>query len=146
MTTKELTSTTGVGTSGELTLDFPILTKPEQAMRLLVGADVDLFTLILPTFSIFFEVEQKKTVMAGPIPVSFGIGFGVNVDLTLAVGMDTAGYRDFARTGDEGDIGNGFFFYDVREGLQNTTGDFPSTKRGSRWTIPPNFRSALRSP
>ncbi len=119
---KEITKKAGVGASGGLILDFPILTKPEQAMRLLVGADVDLFTLILPTLTISFDFNKSQTIMAGPVPIAFGIGFSIDISVALAFGMDTAGYRDFARTDDKDDISNGFFFLDVREfqEIQNT--------------------------
>ncbi len=85
---KEVTKKGGASLDGGLILDFPILTKPEQAMRLLVGADVDLFTLILPTLTISFDFNKSQTIMAGPVPITFGIGLSIDISVTLAFGME----------------------------------------------------------
>lgn len=115
----------GVSFEGDIELDFPILSKPDQALRFLLGANVDLFTLDLP--KVQFDLSFELTFLVNPVPpVTVSVLFGLGLGLDFAFGMDTQGYREYGRSGNESDIANGWFALDVREFQQSflTSGEF----------------------
>ena len=97
--------------SDQLRLDFPILTNPSLLFDLLLGQDVDLFTLELPTFEVDASVRQFYPIPAFPI-LGAEVRGNVGAEIDFAFGYDTTGLRRFFNTGSVTSIADGFFLFD----------------------------------
>ena len=88
-------------------MQFPILDKPETAFGLLLGKNVDLFTMDNSTQNFALGTLDKFVPIARPLGFRFqGTG---NVRVEFDFGFDTAGIVQFAGSGDVVDILNGFY-------------------------------------
>ncbi|MEZ5302675.1 MAG: hypothetical protein R3F11_18870 [Verrucomicrobiales bacterium] len=88
-------------------IEFPILENPETAFGLLLGRDVDLFTMDNATQNLPLYDIDKFIRLVGPFGFRFkGMG---NVRLDFDFGFDTKGLIDFASSGEPLDILNGFY-------------------------------------
>jgi Tol biopolymer transport system component/Ca2+-binding RTX toxin-like protein len=90
-------------------IQFPILTDPSQAFRMLLGQDANLFSYDLPNLNFTFEYEQFFPIVS-VVGVNIKGQLGTAVDLTF--GYDTRGLKDFASSGKTADIFNGFYIDD----------------------------------
>jgi hypothetical protein len=90
-------------------IQFPILTDPSQAFRMLLGQDANLFSYDLPNLDFTFEYEQFFPIVS-VVGVNIKGQLGTAVDLTF--GYDTRGLKDFASSGKTADIFNGFYIDD----------------------------------
>ena len=96
----------GAGAAGK-GMQFPILDKPETAFGLLLGKNVDLFTMDNSTQNFPLGTLDKFVPIARPLGFRFqGTG---NVRVEFDFGFDTAGLVQFAGSGDVADILNGFY-------------------------------------
>ncbi|HPP02057.1 MAG TPA: calcium-binding protein, partial [bacterium] len=117
VTTKDPTglkkSVSGGASAGmDFLLDFPLLTNPLEALKLLTGEHPTLFLLDLPTFS--FDVNiSVEFVFWVPPKVAAGVYGGLGADIKVGFGYDTLGLEKFSRSGDKGDIWDGFFINDI---------------------------------
>ncbi|MEM9217104.1 MAG: DUF4347 domain-containing protein [Cyanobacteria bacterium P01_F01_bin.150] len=73
--------------------DIPLISNPFSAVDLLLGKDVALFTYDLPALEIGFEVDQSFPIFG---PISGLLEGAFNVELDLAFGFDTFGFRQWA--------------------------------------------------
>lgn len=88
-------------------MQFPILDQPETAFGLLLGKNVDLFTMDNSTQNFPLGTLDKFVPLARPLGFRFqGTG---NVRVEFDFGFDTAGLVQFAGSGDVVDILNGFY-------------------------------------
>jgi len=90
-------------------IQFPILTDPSQAFRMLLGQDANLFSYDLPNLNFTLEYEQFFPIVS-VVGVNIKGQLGTAVDLTF--GYDTRGLKDFASSGKTADIFNGFYIDD----------------------------------
>ncbi|MCW1886212.1 calcium-binding protein [Luteolibacter flavescens] len=88
-------------------LRFPILEEPETAFGLLLGKNVDLFTMDNATQQLPLYDIDEFIRLAGPLGFRFrGTG---NIRLDIDFGFDTKGLFDLAESGDPLDVFNGFY-------------------------------------
>ena len=104
----------GVSLSEGFDMDFALLSDPQRAMELLVGGNVDLFTLDLPRLTLDITFGASFSILTTP-PISVGFSGSLAISVDFAFGFDTQGYKDFISSGDPNDIGNGWFILDTRE-------------------------------
>lgn len=109
-------------------LSFPILENPIQAIRLLLGQNVDLFTLDLPTIDLSagFDADGNVTTPINiatlpilPVPlITAQINVAAQMIVDLAFGYDTSGLEAFAAGGFTNPllVFDGFFLDDQRSG------------------------------
>ncbi len=98
-------------TSGEGSIDFPILTDPNQLFQVLAG-NFDLATFVtydLPAFSFEFEYSQKFSIY-GPLFATLGGSVGATID--LGIGYDGLGLARYQASGRESDLFAGFYVSD----------------------------------
>ncbi len=88
-------------------LKFPILDNPQTAFGLLLGRNVDLFTMDNATQNIALYDLNEFVRLIGPLGIRLQ-GEG-NVRLDLDFGFDTHGLVQFAASGDPSQIFNGFY-------------------------------------
>jgi len=102
-------------------IQFPILTDPSQAFKLLLGQDADLFRLELPVLEFNFGFDSSFPIFPPFLVLGFEGNFsaGANIDF----GFDTYGIRQFADSGEIEDIFNGFYLDD--HGKQGSGVDLP---------------------
>jgi len=91
---------------------FPIVEKPFTAIGLLLGKDIPLVTWELPEFKFYTPYYQTGFIPLGPYLIPYGIKGTVATEGRFGVGFDTRGFRQFAKSGDAGDIFNGFYIND----------------------------------
>ncbi len=93
-------------------LAFPLLQDPTTAFGLLLGRDVSVFTLDLPSLGASFNVSQFFPIL-GPLGVRLSGAFDIQADFNF--GYDTAGFRQFATGGftTPGLVFNGFYISDT---------------------------------
>ena len=103
-------------------LTFPLIQNPINAFKLLLGKDVDLFLYDAPALGIDFGYNQS---LPTPIPGLFAeFGGRISAIADFAFGFDTTGINKFSRTGNFGDIFDGFFVSD-RVNPDGTGADIP---------------------
>jgi Ca2+-binding RTX toxin-like protein len=94
----------------KLKLGFPLL-DPKNVMGLLSGKIIDLFTLKLPILEL-----EKGIKRFFPLPILPMVGVelagSVSARAEFAFGFDTAGIKEFTKSGDVEDIFNGFYVFD----------------------------------
>nr|RNJ70892.1 MAG: DUF4347 domain-containing protein [Leptolyngbya sp. IPPAS B-1204] len=110
------------GSSGGLIKDFKRLSgikfnlfdSSSNAVKMLIGQPVTLFTYDLPELALNFSVQKEKTVT--PYPVVFSIGGGIGISADLAFGYDTFGLQQWAdadyATSQAARVFNGFYVSD----------------------------------
>ncbi len=76
-------------------LEFPILTNPMSAFKLLLGSQepVDLFTYDMPKFEFSIETPDFTFPVFGPVVAKFNGELGASIDIDF--GYDTQGLFDF---------------------------------------------------
>ena len=84
---------------GKPTIDFPILSNPLSAVKLLLGMDdpVDLVKVTLPVFELDFTASKTFYFAIGPVPVSVEVYMNVGATIKLAFGYDTLGIQHFLK-------------------------------------------------
>ena len=102
--------------------DIPVLTDPSEAVKLLLGADANLFSLNLPTIDLNWPVPIDATLIPA-IPGFIIPGLSLDLQATagitadLAFGYDTRGLEQFIQSVQAGnpiysDVFNGFYLGD----------------------------------
>ncbi len=104
--------TTRPRTEGSFKFEVPLLTDPTQAFKMLMGQfdSVTFFTADLPKFVFGFDYEVKFNIF-GPLFATLRGGFGAEID--LAFGYDGTGIANFQRSGNFGQVFDGFFISDT---------------------------------
>lgn len=90
------------GDSGGLIKDFKrisgvkfnLFDSSSNAVKMLIGQPVNLFTYDMPELSLNFSVQKEKTIEPYPVVVSIGGSVGISAD--LAFGYDTYGLQQWA--------------------------------------------------
>jgi Ca2+-binding RTX toxin-like protein len=103
-------------------LEFPLLERPETAMKLLLGQDVELFTFDAPRLGFDFHFDEFFRVL-GPFGVRLVGDFSAGAK--FAFGYDTNGIRQFADGGfsDPLVIFDGFYVSDTDQPDGSGTND-----------------------
>lgn len=101
---------------GETEISIPILDRPENALRLLLGQDITLVGIRLPEMEFRFEYSQFFPII-GPVGARFGGEAGGKVN--LGFGFDTYGLRN-----PDADFYEGFYVSDT-EGFDGYGADIP---------------------
>ncbi len=98
-------------TSGkDLSIKFPIIENPADAFKLLLGQDIDLVRVVLPSLRVGVPFPIVKVgPLIPPIPIFASIGGFIGAGIDLEFGFDTHGLRKFLETDDPLDIFSGFF-------------------------------------
>ena len=106
--TKRSSSSADAGIDGDFTLDFPIVTNPEAILAILLGQDVDLVTVDMPTFFVNATIEME-IVFYSPPPIFVVVKGSFSLEIDVDFGFDTSGLHTYAITGLPEDIGDGFY-------------------------------------
>jgi Ca2+-binding RTX toxin-like protein len=117
-------------------MQFPILDNPETAFGLLLGKNVDLFTMDNSTQNFSLGTLDKFVPIARPLGFRFqGTG---NVRVEFDFGFDTAGLVQFVNSGDVADILNGFYV-NVPVNAQNQPLPMAEFKANFKASLAANF-------
>ncbi|WP_088891375.1 DUF4347 domain-containing protein [Leptolyngbya ohadii] len=110
-------------------LKFHLFDTPSNAVRLLIGQPVNLFTYDLPELALNFSVEKEKTF--APLPVVGAVSGSIGISADLAFGYDTFGLQQWADADYPLDqttrVFNGFYISD-RENPDGTGEDVDEFK------------------
>ncbi|MCU0707478.1 MAG: hypothetical protein MUF23_04220, partial [Pirellula sp.] len=91
-------------------LHLPIIENPLSAIGWILGVDeAELITWDLPKASVSFPIGLEFPIFPGILASIFG---GLEVGFDFKVGLDTAGFEDFAKSRDFKDLFNGFYVSD----------------------------------
>ena len=95
-------------------IEFPIVENPFSAIGLLIGRDIPLVVWELPESKFYVPKYEGGFIPIPPtgFPLPYGIRTTVETEIRIGVGFDTRGFRQFAKSGDIGDIFNGFYIND----------------------------------
>lgn len=97
----------------QLGFEIPLIDDPKNAIRLLLGQNVDLFTWTMPTMGMTSEVEKGFPIYPGIEGIIEG-GFGVEAN--LGFGFDTDGLNQWKKSGfkanDAWKVFDGFYVAD----------------------------------
>lgn len=133
---KDIVPATGALGKG---MQFPILEYPETAFGLLLGKNVDLFTMDNSTQNFSLGTLDKFVPIARPLGFRFqGTG---NVRVEFDFGFDTAGLVQFVNSGDAADILNGFYV-NVPVNAQNQPLPMAEFKANFKAALAANFVAA----
>ncbi len=113
----------GGGRDDEFHLDFPVLTNPRLLFDLMLGKDVDLFTLELPRFEFDATIRQFYPIPAFPV-LGAELRGSIGAEIDLAFGYDSTGLRRYFNTGSKTSVADGFFLFD-HENADGTGDDIP---------------------
>ncbi|MFM7087647.1 MAG: PA14 domain-containing protein [Cyanobium sp.] len=101
----------------ELGFVIPLIDDPKNAIKLLLGQDVDLFQWTMPGMGMESEIEQSFPIYPGIEGLIEG-GFGV--DANIGFGFDTYGLNEWRKSGFKGSeawkVFNGFYVSDWLDG------------------------------
>jgi hypothetical protein len=101
--------------------DFPFLKQPLSVFEFLLGiGDAEIVTFTFPSIDGTIPFDLTVPIFLGILKA--GIFGGIDVHASLAVGYDTFGFREFARTGSVADLSRGFYISD-RENADGTGED-----------------------
>ncbi len=93
---------------------IPVLDDSSSLIGLMLGRNLDLFQLILPTLDVGFTYTQTFPILP---PVLFGNVDGLlGAQLQLGFGYDTNGILKYSKTGDPADLFDGFYIDDQLSG------------------------------
>ena len=81
-----------MGQLDELGFAIPLIDDPTNAINLLLGNEVDLFTWRMPSMGMSSEIEESFPIYSGVDGIIEG-GFGV--DATIGFGFDTSGLQEW---------------------------------------------------
>lgn len=97
----------------ELGFQIPLIDDPKNAIDLLLGNPVDLFTWTMPSMGMESEIEESFPIYSGVDGIIEG-GFGV--DARIGFGFDTSGLQEWMDSGFVADdfwkVFNGFYVND----------------------------------
>ncbi|MBD1194943.1 PA14 domain-containing protein [Vulcanococcus sp. Clear-D1] len=98
----------------ELGFQIPLIDDPKNAIKLLLGQDVDLFVWHMPGMGMSSEIEESFPIYAGIEGIIEG-GFGI--DANIGFGFDTHGLNEWKDDGFEASeawkVFNGFYVADL---------------------------------
>ena len=108
-------SAPSAGDEEEGGIRFPLFENPKLAFKLLLGQDVDLFVYDMPRLDTQFTYAQQFPIFP---PFLWGVVEGkLEAAADFAFGFDTRGLRQFQTSRNAADIFNGFFVFDVIDGV-----------------------------
>ncbi|HEY9644191.1 MAG TPA: hypothetical protein V6C57_27100, partial [Coleofasciculaceae cyanobacterium] len=117
-------------------LKFNLLDDSSNAIRLLIGQPVSLFTYDLPELELAFSVEKKKNL--GTTPFVIGVGGSISASADLAFGYDTFGLQKWANSNyDSSKVSQVFdgFYVSDRENPDGTGADVDEFKLKAGLTL-----------
>jgi hypothetical protein len=110
---------------------FDLFDSPNNAVKMLIGQPVNLFSLDAPELELSFSLEAKKNI--GTTPFVLGVGGSVFATADLAFGYDTFGLQQWADTNYDpsktSKVFDGFYISD-RENPDGTGADVSELQVG----------------
>ncbi|MBI4784814.1 MAG: DUF4347 domain-containing protein [Oscillatoriophycideae cyanobacterium NC_groundwater_1537_Pr4_S-0.65um_50_18] len=126
-------------------LKFNLFDDSSNAVRLLIGQPVTLFTYDLPELELSFSVEKKKNL--GTTPFVIGVGGSISASADLAFGYDTFGLQKWSNSNyDSSKVSQVFdgFYVSDRENADGTGDDVDEFKLTAGLTLSGGVGLALK--
>jgi len=117
-------------------LKFNLLDDSSNAIRLLIGQPVSIFTYDLPDLELAFSVEKKKNL--GTTPFVIGVAGSISASADLAFGYDTYGLQKWSNSNyDSSKVSQVFdgFYVSDRENPDGTGADVDEFKLSAGLTL-----------